>query len=101
MNYSEIAILALGLVLLLDIFILKTRLVSRKSFWTSYAIMLFFQLITNGWLTSREIVTYNSSKIIGLRIAAAPIEDLLFGFSLILAVLSFWIYWGRRGLQIR
>ena len=49
-----------------------------------------FQLITNWWLTSREIVTYNPDAIIGLRVAGAPVEDLIFGFAMILAVMSMW-----------
>ena len=38
---------------------------------------------------------YNESAIIGFRIASAPLEDLLFGFALILSVLSGWIYQGK------
>jgi hypothetical protein len=34
---------------------------------------------------------YNADAIIGLRIAAAPVEDLLFGFALVLGVLAMWI----------
>jgi lycopene cyclase domain-containing protein len=41
-------------------------------------------------------VIYNDSKIIGIRIASAPVEDLFFGFSLVLSVLALWIYFGRR-----
>ena len=38
---------------------------------------------------------YRPNEIWGLRIAAAPAEDLLFGFALILSVLTLWVYWGR------
>ena len=41
---------------------------------------------------------YNPDAIIGTRVAAAPIEDLLFGFSLVLAVMGMWVYWGRKGI---
>jgi lycopene cyclase domain-containing protein len=68
-------------------------------YWTSYAIIIFFQLITNWWLTSREIVMYDPDAIIGLRIASAPVEDLFFGFALVLSVMSLWIYWGKKGVQ--
>lgn len=34
---------------------------------------------------------YDPDVIIGIRIASAPIEDLLFGFALVLGVLSNWI----------
>jgi hypothetical protein len=33
------------------------------------------------------------------RLAFAPVEDLLFGFSLVLLSLSLWILWGRRGVD--
>lgn len=59
-------------------------------FWLSYGIIVPFQLITNWWLTSREIVIYNPDSIIGLRVAGAPIEDLIFGFAMILAVMAMW-----------
>ena len=99
MSYTQIALMAVPLSIFIDLFVLRTRLVLRKSFWTAYAIMLFFQLITNWWLTSRGILTYDEKVITGYRIASAPAEDLLFGFSIILTSLSLWIYWGRRGIQ--
>ena len=91
MIYTEIALFAVLVAILIDLFVLKTRLLITAVFWTSYAIILPFQLITNWWLTSRNIVMYNTDAIIGLRIAAAPVEDLLFGFALVLAVLAMWI----------
>ena len=42
---------------------------------------------------------YDSHAIIGIRLASAPVEDLLFGFALILGVLSLWVFNGRRGIQ--
>lgn len=100
MSYTQIALLAVPAAILIDLFLLKTRLISRKSFWTAYSIMLFFQLITNWWLTSRGILTYDEKVIIGARIASAPVEDLLFGFSMILISISFWIFWGKRNRSL-
>ncbi len=99
MNYTGIAIIAFLFSILFDLYILKSRLLTRAVFWTSYAIIVFFQLITNWWLTSREIVMYDPDAIIGLRIASAPVEDLFFGFALVLSVMSLWIYWGKKGVQ--
>ena len=100
MIYTEIAVLAVLIALTLDFAILRTRLISKKVFWVSYSIILPFQLITNWWLTSRNIVMYSDQAIIGLRIASAPAEDLLFGFALVLSTMAFWIYWGRRGIGL-
>ncbi len=101
MSYSQLTLIAIVISLLNDRFIFKTSLITKRVFWTSYAIILPFQLLTNWWLTSRNIVMYSDSAIVGIRLASAPIEDLGFGFALVLSVLTFWIYWGRRGLQQR
>ena len=99
MSYTQIAICAVIAALIFDLFISKRKLTTRKVFWTSYAIIVFFQLITNWWLTSRNIVMYSDQTIIGLRIASAPVEDLLFGFAMVLLVLDLWVYWGKKGIQ--
>jgi len=96
MTYTQIALMAVFIAAFLDLEVLKTRLLKRKVFWTSYAIILPFQLLTNWWLTSREIVRYSEDTILGLRIASAPLEDLFFGFALILLVMATWIYLGRK-----
>ena len=99
MTYTNIAVFAVLVALTTDYFIARTRLIITKRFWTSYAIILPFQLLTNWWLTSRNIVMYNPDAIIGIRICSAPVEDLLFGFALILSVMGLWEFWGRRGVQ--
>jgi len=52
--------------------------------------------LTNWWLTSNEIVMYSDGEIIGTRVAGAPLEDLLFGFSMILLTLSLWEFFTKR-----
>lgn len=91
MSYSQLAIISVLCAIIFDLYITEVRLIRRRVFWTSYAIILAFQLLTNWWLTSRNIVMYDPNVIIGIRIASAPIEDLLFGFALVLGVLSNWI----------
>ena len=99
MTYTHLALLMTVFAILFDLFVTRSKMVTRKSFWNAYSIMLFFQLITNWWLTSRGILTYDKDVIIGTRIAAAPIEDLFFGFSMITMTISLWIYWGKKGVQ--
>ena len=96
MSYTQIALMAVVLAAILDLYVVRTRLLLRRAFWTSYAIILPFQLLTNWWLTSRNIVMYDKQAVIGPRLASAPLEDLAFGFALILGVLALWVYWGRR-----
>lgn len=96
MTYTEITSLVLILVVLSDIFLFKNSLLTTRAFWGSYAIILPFQLLTNSWLTHREIVMYDSNEIIGLRVAGAPIEDLLFGFAMVVGFLSYWEFRKKR-----
>jgi lycopene cyclase domain-containing protein len=94
MTYTQLAISAVVVVIILDLYVIKTGLLKRKVFWTSYAIIVGFQLLTNWWLTSRNIVMYSPDAILGLRLASAPVEDLLFGFALVVGVLVNWIRLG-------
>jgi lycopene cyclase domain-containing protein len=96
MSYTALAILGVLGALVLDGAVLRTGLVRRRAFWTAYAIVLFFQLLTNGWLTGRDIVIYSGHDILGARIVYAPVEDLLFGFSMVLQTQAWWVWWGRR-----
>ncbi len=91
MSYTLLAIFAVLCAIIFDLYITEVRLMRRRVFWTSYAIIIAFQFLTNWWLTSRNIVMYDSNVITGIRIASAPVEDLLFGFALVLGVLSNWI----------
>ena len=113
MTYTQLGLIAVVVVAVLDLFVFRTRLVRRRVFWTAYAIIIVFQLVTNGVLTGLSIVRYNGDAIIGSstpvdtpppflgdgRIAFAPAEDLLFGFALVLLTLVLWVWWGKRGVQ--
>ena len=113
MSYTQLAVLGIVLVVVLDLAVLRTRLLRRRVFWASYAIVVFFQLVTNGVLTGLRIVRYDGSQIIGSstpvdaappflgdgRIAFAPVEDLMFGFALVVLTQVIWVWLGRRGVQ--
>jgi len=99
MTYTQIALIAVFIAAFVDLKVLQTQLLKRRVFWTSYAIIICFQLLTNWWLTSRNIVMYSPDAILGIRIASAPAEDLFFGFALVLSVMSTWVYLGRKGID--
>jgi lycopene cyclase domain-containing protein len=84
------AVVAVGVDVSLRTFLLRT-----KAFWAAYAIIVFFQLITNGLLTGIPIVRYDPSGIIGWHVVYAPVEDLLFGFAMVVVTLSVWVRLGR------
>jgi lycopene cyclase domain-containing protein len=99
MTYTVAAGLGVVIALALDVAVLRTRLVTRAVFWATYPLIVIFQLIANGVLTGRGVVRYAPDAILGLRIVYAPVEDLAFGFALILVTLSVWVWLGRLGLD--
>jgi lycopene cyclase domain-containing protein len=89
-SYTALAAIAVALAVAVDWWGLRTRLLGTRDFWVTYAILLFFQLLTNGVLTGLRIVSYRPAAILGLKVAYAPVEDLAFGFALITITLCCW-----------
>lgn len=96
MSYTAITAAAVAGCLIIDLLVLRTRLVSRRAFWVAYAIVLAFQLAINGLLAGLPVVRYAPETILGPRIARAPVEDIGFGFAMVLLTLSMWVWLGRR-----
>ena len=104
MTYTTLAVVAVLAALALDRWATRTRLTSTRTWWSAYGIIVFFQLLTNGWLTGRGIVRYDGDAIIGSgraaflgdgRLVFAPVEDLGFGFALVLVTTVVWVRLGR------
>ena len=89
-TYTLLAGIMLIVVFAFGIIALKSELFSKPTFWIAYGIIIFFQLLTNGYLTGQNIVLYNPEDISGFRIAFAPIEDLFFGFALVTLTMFIW-----------
>jgi lycopene cyclase domain-containing protein len=107
-TYTQLALVGVAAVVVVDLVVLRVRLLRRRAFWTAYAIIVFFQLLTNGFLTGRQIVTYNPDTALtgedvvllgDWRILYAPVEDLMFGFVMVVLALDLWVWWGRRGVD--
>jgi lycopene cyclase domain-containing protein len=105
MSYTAIAVVAVLAAVALD-WTARTRVTATAAWWSAYAIIVVFQLLTNGWLTGRGIVRYHPDAIIGSdrvtffgegRLVFAPVEDLGFGFALVLTTSVVWVWLGRRG----
>jgi lycopene cyclase domain-containing protein len=90
-TYSAIASYSVILAIILDLFVIRSAVTAQWRFYFAWAILLVFQLLTNGWLTGRGIVQYDESQITGVRLANAPVEDIAFGFALIVVTLSVWL----------
>lgn len=77
---------------------LKTGLFRTAAYWISMAIVFFFQVLVDGWLTklSAPIVIYSPDEFSRLRFPwDVPIEDYLFGFALVTLVMLLWDRAGR------
>ena len=96
MTYTLLAVIGVAAAIVFDVLVFRTMLVRRRAFWTSYAIVLFFQLVTNGLLTGIPIVRYDAGSILGWHLVFAPVEDLLFGFAMVVVTLSTWAWLGAR-----
>ena len=106
MSYTVLSVAAVCAVVAVDLVVLRTRLLLTRRWWAAYGIVLVFQLVTNGWLTGRRIVTYDPAVIVGSgevvplgsgRLAWAPVEDLGFGFALVLLTCVVWTALGTGG----
>jgi len=104
-SYTVAATVAVLAAILADLIVLRTALLRSRTWWTAYGIVVVFQLLTNGWLTGRGIVRYSDEAILGSgrivfigdgRIAYAPVEDLAFGFALVLMCCAMWVWTGAR-----
>jgi lycopene cyclase domain-containing protein len=92
-GYTVPAVLAVAAVCAWELAFLRTGLFRRPSFWVAMAIVLAFQIPVDGWLTklSAPVVEYAPRQMTGLRFPwDIPIEDFLFGFALVTAVLLLW-----------
>ena len=101
MSYSTLAVIAVVGVLVVDLAVYRTRMVTRRAFWAAYAIIIVFQLLMNGVLTGLDVVTLVAGTVWGLRIAYAPVEDLLFGFAMVTLTLASWAAVNRRANTAR
>jgi lycopene cyclase domain-containing protein len=92
-GYTVPAVVAVIVVIVLELAILRTGLFSRAAYWISMAIVLGFQIPVDGWLTklSAPIVIYDEQHTSGLRFPLdIPVEDFLFGWAMVTAVLLLW-----------
>lgn len=98
LGYTLPALASVAAVVLLELVWLRTGLFRRGTYWITLAIVFAFQVPVDGWLTklSSPIVRYDAAHFIGLRFPLdIPVEDFLFGFSLVTATLLGWLHHER------
>ena len=97
-EYTAAALAGALLVVVAEVAWLRTGLFRTKAYWLSMAIILFFMVLVDGWLTklSAPIVLYNPDEFSGIRTPwDIPVEDYLFGFALVTLVMLLWDRAGR------
>ena len=96
-EYTLLAIVSIVLVVVLD---KKSgiNLLKRGQYYIFLFIITSFKFLVNGYLTSKDIVIYDPRFFLGLRLASIPVEDFLFGFSMITLCLICWEYFKDKPL---
>lgn len=97
-EYTLSAVIGALAVVAAEVLWLRTGLFRTAAYWISMAIVFFFQVLVDGWLTklSAPIVLYNPKEFSGIRFPwDVPVEDYLFGFALITLVMLLWERAGR------
>lgn len=99
-EYTLLAILSVLVTVVLELRVVRSGIFGSAQYWISMAIVGFFQILVDGWLTklSAPIVLYSPDHMLGLRFPwDIPVEDFLFGFSMVTGTMLLWIRAGRRG----
>jgi lycopene cyclase domain-containing protein len=102
-EYTALAVLSVLLTVAAEALWLRTGLFRRLQYWLSMAIVFAFQVLVDGWLTklSAPIVLYDESQTLGVRFPwDIPVEDYLFGFSMVTLAILLWVRWGRRHEEV-
>ena len=98
-EYTVLAVLSVIATVLVEVLWLRTGIFRKGQYWIAMAIVYFFHVLVDGWLTklSAPIVIYDESQITRVRIPwDIPVEDYLFGFSMITLTLLLWVRQGDR-----
>jgi len=70
----------------------KSALLRERQFWVFQGAHLGLFIISNTFLTSLPIISYGSGSIIGIRIGTIPLEDFMFSYVLVTALLFVYRY---------
>jgi lycopene cyclase domain-containing protein len=97
--YTLLTLVSVVAVVAYELLFARTGIFRTGSYWIAMAIIGFFQVLVDGWLTklSSPIVTYNDSTFSGIRVFFdSPLEDFGFGFALVTLTMVIWDQLGRR-----
>ena len=93
-EYTLLAAIAVLLTVCLDK-ASGVKLLKKKEYYAFILVILFFKLLVNGYLTGKDIVTYDPGFFMGIRVGSIPAEDFLFGFAMVTMTIIFWEYFKK------
>jgi lycopene cyclase domain-containing protein len=102
-EYTVLAVVSVLATVAVERFWLRTGIFRTAKYWLAMAIVFAFQVPVDGWLTklSAPIVIYDPSQMTGWRVPwDIPVEDYLFGFSMVTLTILLWVRWGRRHEEV-
>ncbi len=84
-EYSLAALLMLAIIIVLDRFLLKTKLLYWRNARLLKTSMVFvvFQLALDNYFTSQGLWIFNPQSVIGIFLPFIPLENILFGTELL------------------
>lgn len=94
-TYFGLAIPFLVFVLLLDLVVLKTKVVKTRDLWIVLGIMLGFTAVFDQLFTGLPIVWYDFSLTSGVKLWYAPIEDFNYTIAAVIGIGSVLKYVSR------
>jgi lycopene cyclase domain-containing protein len=89
LEYTGSVYVVFGTIALIDM-VTKTHLFQNRKLYTFFLICMGLMLVFNGYLTARPVVTYSEAVKTNIHIGSIPIEDFVYGMSLLSA--SVWVY---------
>jgi lycopene cyclase domain-containing protein len=101
--YTAMTLGAIGVVVALELLVLRSGIFRLPAYWIAVAICMAFQVPVDGWLTKlgAPIVIYNAEVFSGVRwFWDSPVEDWGFGFALMTLALALWVRQGRHDLAV-
>ncbi len=83
-------------VLLLDLIILKTKTMFSRQCWIAMLIMVALTAIFDQLLTGLPIINYNETKLLGIYLGHAPVEDFMYTLAAVIGLGSLGKYYEQR-----
>ena len=94
-EYTLLAAISVAAAFLADTWF-KTALLRRAEYYIFLSIILCFKLAVNGYLTGKGVVLYDERFYLGIRLGSIPVEDFMFGFSMVTMSIVFWEYFKKK-----